>query len=84
MIEAHIVDVVVVVEVGDVVPINEPLKIKWSSKTSEVEGEAIGEDLHLDVKITRSSNATTVKNLDIIPQIAGTELKILSISPKQQ
>ena len=39
-------------EAGDVVPNNEPLKIKWSSKASEVENEAIGEDLHVDVKTT--------------------------------
>ena len=43
MIEAHIVEVMVVVEVRDVVPKNEPLKIKWSSKASEVEDEVIGE-----------------------------------------
>ena len=61
MIETHIVEVVVVAEVGDVVPNNEPLKIKWSSKASEVEDETTEEDLHLDVKITRTSNATTVK-----------------------
>ena len=40
MIETHIL--VVVVEIGDVVPNNEPLKIKWRSKASEVEDEAIG------------------------------------------
>ena len=60
MIEGHIIEVVVVVEVGDVVPNNEPLKIKWSSKASEIEDEAIREDLHLNVKTTRTSNATTV------------------------
>ena len=54
MIEAHIVEVVVVVEVGDVVPNNEPLKIKCSSKASEVEDEAIGKDLHRDVETTRT------------------------------
>ena len=73
MIEAHIVEVVV--EVGDVIPNNEPLKIKWRSKASEVEDEAIGEDLYLDVKTTRTSNATTVKNLNTMPQIASIELK---------
>ena len=83
MIDAHIVEVVLVVEVRDVVPNNEPLKIKWRFKASKVEDEAIGKDLHLDVKITRTSNATTVKNLDTMPRIAGTELKIL-ISLKQQ
>ena len=57
MIGAHIVEVVVVVEVGDVVPNNEPLKIKWSFKASEVEDGAIGKDLYLDVKTTRTSNA---------------------------
>ena len=84
MIEAHILEVVVVVEVGGVVPNNEPLKIKWSSRASEVEDEAIGEDLHLNVKIIRTSNATTVKNLDTMPRITGIELKIFPISPKQQ
>ena len=73
MIEAHIIEVVVVVEVGDMVPNNEPLKIKWSSKAAEVEDEAIGKDLHLDVETTRMSNVTTVKNLDTMPQIAGTD-----------
>ena len=43
MIEAHIVGAVVVEEIGDVVPNNEPFKIKWNSKASEVEDEAIGE-----------------------------------------
>ena len=70
-------------EVGDVILNNEPLKIKWISKASEVEDEAIGEDLHLDVEIIRTSNATTVKNLNTMPRIAGTELKILPISLKQ-
>ena len=84
MIEAHIVEVMVVIEVGAVVPNNKPLKIKWSSKASEVKDEAIGEDLHLDVETTRTSNATTVKSLDTMPRIAGTELKILPISLKQQ
>ena len=64
------------------VPNNEPLKIKWSYKALEVDDEAIGENLHLDVETTRTSNATTVKNLDTMPRIAGTELKILPISPK--
>ena len=82
MIEAHILEVVVAV--GDVVPNNEPLRIQWSSKASEVEDEATGEDLHLDVETTRTSNATTVKNLDTMPRIAGTELKILPILSKQQ
>ena len=72
------------VEVGDVVSNNESLKIKWSFKASEIEDKAIGEDLHLDVETTRTSNATTVKNLDTMPRIAGTELKILPISLKQQ
>ena len=84
MIEAHIVEVVVMVQAGDVVPNNEPFKIKQSSKASEVKNEAIGEDLHLDMKITRTSSATTVKNLDTMLQITGTELKILPIQPKQQ
>ena len=84
MIVAHIVEVVVVAEAGDVVPNNEPLKIKWSSKASEVEDEAIGEDLHLGEEPIRTSNATTVKNLDTMPRIAGTELKILPILSKQQ
>ena len=61
MIEARIVEVMVVVEVGDVVPNNEPLKIKWRSKASEVEDEAIEEDSHPDVETTRTSNVTTVK-----------------------
>ena len=84
MIEAHIVEIVVMVEVGDVIPNNEPLKIKWSSKASEVEDEVIGEDLYLDMKTIRTSNATTVKKLDTMPRIASTELKILPISLKQQ
>jgi len=84
MIEAYISEVVIVIEVGDVVPNNEPLKIKWSSKASEVEDEVIGEDLYLDMKTIRTSNATTVKNLDTVPWIAGTRLKILPISSKQQ
>ena len=76
MIEAYIVEVVVVVEVGDMVLDNEPLKIKWRYKASEVEDEAIRKDLHLDVETIRTSNATTVKNLDTMPRIAGTELKL--------
>jgi len=40
----------VVVEARDVVPYKEPLKIKWRSKASEVEDEAIGEYSHLDWK----------------------------------
>ena len=55
MIEAHIVEVVVMVEVGDVVPNNESLKIKWSSKALEVKDEAIGEDLHLGGEPIRTS-----------------------------
>ena len=50
MIKAHKVEVVVVVEVGDMVPNNEPLKIKWRPKASEDKDETIGEDLHLGVK----------------------------------
>jgi len=84
MIETYIVKIMVVVEVWDIVPNNESLKIKWKSKASEVEDEAIGEDSHLDVETTRTSIATTVKNLDTMPQIAGTELKILPIASKQQ
>ena len=67
-----------------VVPNNEQLKIKWSSKASEVEDETIEKDLHLDVETTRMSNTTTVKNLNTMLRIASTELKILLISPKQQ
>ena len=84
MIETYIVKIMVMVEVGDIVPNNESLKIKWKSKASEIEDEAIGEDSHLDVETTRTSIATTVKNLDTMPQIAGTELKILPIASKQQ
>ena len=72
------------VEAGDIVPNNEPLKIRWSSKALEVEDEAIREDSHLDVEIKRTSNTTTVKNLDTMLRIAGTELNILPISLKQQ
>ena len=36
------------------VPNNEPLKIKWSFKASEVEDEAIGEDLYLDVENSKN------------------------------
>ena len=39
--------VMVVAEAGDVVPNNEPLKIKWRPKALEVEDETIGEDSHL-------------------------------------
>ena len=81
MIEAHIVEVVVMVDAGTW---SEPLKIKWSSIASEIDDKTIEKDLHLDVKTTRTSNTTTVKNLNTMPQIAGTELKILPISPKQQ
>ena len=84
MIETHIVEIVVMVEVGNMIPNNEPLKIMWRSKASEVEDEAIREDSHLDVKIIRTFNATTVKNLDTMLRIAGIELKFLSISHKQQ
>ena len=59
MTEAHIVEVVIVVEVRDVVPNNKPLKIKWRSKASKVEDEAIREDSHLDIETTRMSYATT-------------------------
>ena len=79
-----LIEIVVVVEVGDMVPNSEPLKIKWRSKASEVEDEATGEDLHLDVETIRTSNATTVKNLDTMPRIAGTGLKVLPIPSKQQ
>ena len=81
MIEAHIVEVMI--KVGDMVLNNEPLKIKWRSKVSEVKDKVIGKESYLDMKIIRMSNATTVKNLDIMPRIAGTGLKILPISSKQ-
>ena len=84
MIEAHIVEVMVAVEVGGVVPNNELIKIKWRFQASEVEDETIGEDLYLNVETIRMSNTTTVKNLDTMSQIAGIKLKILPISPKQQ
>ena len=82
MIETNIVEVVVTVEVGDMFPNNDPLKIKWRSKALEVENKAIREDSHLNVKTTRTFNATTVINLNTMPRIAGTELKILPISLK--
>ena len=63
----------VMAEARDVVPNNEPLKIKWRFKASKVEDEAIGEDLYLDVETTRTSNATTVRNLDTMPRITGTD-----------
>ena len=50
-------------------PNNEPLKIKWSSKASEVEDEATKEYLHLDVETIRTFYATTVKNLDTMPRL---------------
>ena len=59
------------------VPNKEPLKIKWRSKVSKVEVEAIR-----DVETTRMSNAIIIINLDTIPRIACTELKILPISLK--
>ena len=52
MTETHIVKVMVMVKAGEVVPNNEPLKIKRKSKASEVEEEAIKEDSHLGVKTT--------------------------------
>ena len=75
MIKAHKVEVVVVAEVRDVVPKNEPLKIKWWPKASEDEEETIGEDPHLGVKTTRMFSAITVTNLDNMLQIVGTKLK---------
>jgi len=82
MIETNIVEVVVTVEVGDMFPNNDPLKIKWRSKALEVENKAIREDSHLDEKTTRTFNTTTIINLNTMPRIAGTELKILPISLK--
>jgi len=54
MIEAYIVEVVVIVEVWDMVPNNESFKIKWRSKDSEAEDEEIGKDSYLDVKTIRT------------------------------
>jgi len=82
MIETNIVEVVVTVEVGDMFSNNDPLKIKWRSKALEVENKAIREDSHLVVKTTRTFNTTTIINLNTMPRIAGTELKILPISLK--
>jgi len=65
-------------------PNNEPLKIKWRSKASEVEDETIGKDSHLGVETIRNIQCYNCENLNTVSQIVGTELKILLISPKQQ
>ena len=70
MIKAHKAEVVVVIEAEDMVPNNEPLKIKWRPKASEDEDETIGEDPHMGME-------TTVTNLD-------TMLRVVSTRPKSK
>ena len=75
MIEAHIVKVVVVVEVGDMVPNNKHSKSSGNSKLQEDEDEAIGEDPHLGMKTIRMFSAVTITSLGTMLQIVGTKSK---------
>ena len=70
MIKAHKVEVVIVIEVGDMVRNYELLKIKSRPNASEDEDETIREDPHMGME-------TTVTNLD-------TMLRVVSTRPKSK
>ena len=65
MIKAHKVEVMALVEAGDMIPNNEPLKIKWRPNASDDEDETMGEDPHRGVEITRMFSVITVISLTL-------------------
>jgi hypothetical protein len=86
MIKANPAPTVVVVEAGDVVFLNNHVKVSRRLEALEVGDEEATEeeeDPHMDVETPRIFNATTARSLDTMPQIVSTKMMNKPMLQKQ-